>query len=69
MKVSISRTKSRWAVGPVALSTVVLSEVFASGGAGQRRVRRAPEGAAGRGEGRAQRQEAGSWLSAAGIEV
>ena len=50
----------------MALSTVVLSEVFASGGAGQRRVRRAPEGAAGRGEGRAGRPEAGSAAPLAG---
>lgn len=55
--------------GSRALNTLVLSEVFASGGAGQRRVSRAPEGAAGCGEGRAGRPEAGSWLSAAGIEV
>ena len=62
VKVSISRTKSWWAVEPVALNTLVVSEVFISGGAGHGRVSRALEGAAGRGEGRARRLQVGSQL-------
>ena len=66
VKVSISRTKSWWAVEPAALNTLVVSEVFTSGGAGHGRASRALEGAAGWGEGQAQRPQAGSAAPLAG---
>ena len=66
VKVSISRTKSWWAVEPAALNTLVVSEVFISGEAGHGRVSRALEGAAGRVEGQARSPQAGSAAPLAG---